>query len=194
VGDLLVNSSLHAYRNLSTADKRSVIIVSILLALLLVLFGFLLGLVIRQRETKLQVRASSERLAIPLTGKCSTSTLVLGTTTFQIQNLSRKADGSLAVPKDTSGIAYAVDGTENPVFVLSPTPQNITVMETMSICSTAIVTRPDCRSISYVLSAPRPGLLDDSVFEHTSDPSITIFFPTVSSGKGFLYQGQLATP
>jgi hypothetical protein len=72
-------------------------------------------------------------------------------------------------------------------------PQNITVMSTISIGSAATVTEADCRSITYVLSAPQAGALDNSTFADSPDAGITIFFPTVSSGAGFVYHGRVIT-
>jgi hypothetical protein len=195
-----VNLSLHAYRNLPPADKIKFIVVLHVVGILLIALGFLLGLSFRQRRFQQtlptpQVAAAptfSLSQFIPLTGNCTTPTLVLGTKTFQIQNLTRGAEGSLAVPRDTAGIAYRVDGSGNPVFVLSPTPQNITVMETIEIGSIATLTAPDCGVTTYIVSAPQAGSLNNSAFESGPVPSITVFFPTVFSGEGFLYKGQLA--
>lgn len=194
-----MNQPLLAFRNLAPADKIKAIVVTMLLGLLLVLFGFLVGLLVREHEVQLSDpaqpgRVSVERPAIPLSGKCVAGTLVLGAMTFEVRVLRRNVDGSLAVPEDTSGIAYEVEGTANPVFLLSPTPQNITVLQTISIGSAAILTGSNCERSTYILAAPRSGSLDSSIFENTSARSIAIFFPTVSSGEGFLYQGQLAEP
>jgi hypothetical protein len=202
-GDFIVNLPLHAYRNLSPADKIKFIVVLHILGLLLIAFGFLVGLSFRRGGFQLSppamqaqpAPASSIPLSIPLTGNCTTPTLVLGTTTFQIQDLARRADGSLAVPGDTSGIAYRVDETgTNKVFILSPTPQNISVMATISIGSPVTVKGTSCAPDTYSLLTPQAGALDDSAFASSSSDSITIFFPTVSSGAGFVYKGRLVKP
>src|SRR5688572_8577782 len=46
-------------------------------------------------------------LVVP-TADCGTSTLLLGSSPFQIETLQPGADGTLAVPPDKSGIAYWV--------------------------------------------------------------------------------------
>ena len=193
-----------AYQNLSPTDKIKAILVLIFMGLLLIILGFLVGMLFRQKSFEfslptLLVQATPTAL-IPVTaptafeqiGDCNFSTLVLGTITFQIQNLPRAVDGSLAVPGDTSGIAYRVDGTgTNRVFILSPTPQNISVMATISIGSPVTVIGKGCNSVTYSLTAPQAGSLDGSVFAGDSTDSITIFFPTVSTGAGFVFKGKL---
>jgi hypothetical protein len=133
--------------------------------------------------------------ALEQIGDCGFSTLTLGTATFQIQELMRQADGSLSIPGDTSGIAYHIAGTESKaVFILSPTPQNISVMSTISVGSPVTALGAGCTPITYSLTAPQVGRLDGSIFAGDAADSIAIFFPTVSSGEGFLYQGRLAEP
>jgi hypothetical protein len=199
-----VKQTLVTYQNLSRGDKIKVFVVLIFMGILLIILGLLVGMLLRKEAFELSLpplplQATPTSL-IPVTaptafeqiGDCNFSTLVLGTTIFQIQYLARQADGSLAVPGDTSGIAYRVDGTEtNKVLILSPTPQNISVMATISIGSPVTIMGPSCTPLTYSLLAPQAGALDDSVFASDSTDSITIFFPTVSSGAGFVFKGRL---
>src|SRR5574341_934771 len=187
-----------------SSDKTKIILVIIFLAILLLVFGILLGLVLRRSGFQLLLPAAQRQasptsspasiastLFIP-TADCGVPTLVLGTSTFQIQNLSPAPDGSFAVPSDTSGIAYWVEGINtNPVFVLSPTPQNLTVMSTISIGTSAKVTRSNCNSSTYKLSAGQTGLLDISAFSDQAIENMIVFFQTDNSGAGFVFKGEL---
>jgi hypothetical protein len=192
------------FQQFFSADKIKIVTVTLFLGLLLVLLGYLVGILLRQSDLQLshrfmQIRITPTSLTaltastemIP-TEDCGSPTLLLGTTLFQIQNLTRDVDGSLAVPADTSGIAYRVAGTDpSPVFVLSPTPLNITVMSTISIGSSAIASEGNCIAITYNLSAPQAATLNGAMFVSKSAGSITIFFPTISSGAGFVFKGTL---
>jgi hypothetical protein len=72
-------------------------------------------------------------------------------------------------------------------------PQNISVMSTISIGSSAQVIGPDCGTATYSLSAGQAGALDGSLFAAQSEEQITVFFPTVSSGGGFVFKGRRVT-
>src|SRR5512132_3140715 len=162
-----MKQTLFTYQNLSRANKFKVILVVVFMGSLLIVLGFLVGTLLRQKQFEfslpalpaqatptsfIPVTASS---AVPQSRDCTPSTLVLGTTKLQIQDLPRGADGSLAVPGDTIGIAYRLAGTrDNAVFVLSPTPQNISVMATISIGSPVTMKRPGCTPLTYSLTAP----------------------------------------
>ena len=196
-------------RNQNTSSSKiQIIVVSLFLVILLIILGILVGRLLRQSGFQfslpsLQAQATPTSspaslasvpptVVIPATG-CGSPTLVLGTTTFQIQNLAPSADGSLSVPADTSGIAYWIQvSNANPVFVLSPTLQNIAAMSSISVGSAAKVTWADCSSVTYSLSAPQAGSLDGSAF--AGQPTeITVFFPTASSDSGFVFKGKQIT-
>lgn len=131
-------------------------------------------------------------IVIP-TPDCGKPTLVLGTTTFKIQNISRAPDGSLAVPAGTSGIAYWVEGTvTNYVFVLSPMPENLAAMSTITVGSPATVTWSDCSSTSFVLLAPIEGSINRDALPEQTEAGITVFFQTDPSGASFVFRGGLA--
>ena len=126
------------------------------------------------------------------TPDCGSPTLVLASTTFQIETLTPGADGSITVPSDRRGIAYWVEGTDtHPVFLLSPMPENLAAMSTLTVGSTAKVTWSNCNSTTYSLSAPQEGLFSAAAVPDQSLEGITIFFQTDPSGAGFVFRGEL---
>jgi hypothetical protein len=169
--------------------------VSVLLALGLLIVIALVAFLFRGNMIQLATPATQTppipTIVIP-TVDCGSPTLVLGTSTFQIQNLTPAADGSFAVPSDTSGIAYWVEGTAvNSVFILPPTPGNLAIMPTISVGSTATVTLSNCNSTTYSLSAGQAGALDIPALSDQSIEGITIFFETDVTGAGFVYKGDI---
>jgi hypothetical protein len=181
--------------NSSSSNKTKVIIVAVLIGLgilvLIILLGFLFlqgGFGFLASATPTQVFPT---LFVP-TPDCGSPTLVLGTSTFQIQTLAPEIDGSLTVSPDTSGIAYWVEGTDNNyVFVLSPTPDNLSIMSTITAGSTAKVTWKNCNSTTYTLSASQPGSFNGSALPDQSVDGITVFFQTDATGAGFVFNGEL---
>lgn len=130
-------------------------------------------------------------LVVP-TPDCGSPTLVVGSSTLQIQNLTPAQDGSWSVPADTDGIAYWVERTDTHlIFVLSPMPQNLAVMSSTTVGTTAKVTLSNCNSTTYSLSAAQAGPLDIPAMSDQSTEGITIFFQTDASGAGFVYRGEL---
>ena len=126
------------------------------------------------------------------TPDCGAPTLVIGTNTLQIETIQLGADGTLAVPSDTSGIAYWIDGTNtNYTFVLSPTPENLAIMPALTIGSTAKLTWSNCNSTTYTLAAPQPATFNNSALPDQSVEGITIFFQTDASGAGSVIRGEL---
>lgn len=197
-------------KQLSPSDRTKIIVVSSFLAILLLILGLLIGLLLRRSGFQLSMLV--ERLPdvsnIPLvstgpteviptvfipTPDCGSPTLVLGTTTFQIQKLTPAADGSLTVPQDSPGIAYWVEGTNsNYVFVLPPLPENLAAMDTITVGSLATTTWSDCTSISFNLLAPQEGSFNASILPDQSQEGITVFFQTDPSDVGFVFKGGLA--
>ena len=182
-------------QNSSSSNKTKIIIVAVLVGLGILALIILLGFLLLRNGFQL---AASATLTPPIptiivpTPDCGSPTLVLGTSTFQIQNLTPAADGSLIVPPDTSGIAYWVEGTDsNYVFVLSPTPDNLSIMSTITSGSTAKATWKNCNSTTYTLSAPQPGSFNGSALPDQSVAGITVFFQMDASGAGFVFSGEL---
>jgi hypothetical protein len=178
-----------------SSNKTKIILAIIFLAILLLAFGILLGLILRRSGFQLPAPATQTPVIPTMffpTPDCGSPTLVLGSNTFKIETIKPAPDGSLAVPSDTSGIAYWVEGTDtNYMFVLSPTPENLALMQTVTVGSTAKATWSNCSSITYSLSAPQQGSLDISASSDQLTAGITIFFETDSSGAGLMVNGEL---
>ena len=180
----------------ASSQKNIILIVGILMGVGIVVLVALLIFLFRGNIFQ-ALAPSTETPVIPTmfipTPDCGSPTLVLGIATFQIQNITPAADGSLPVPADTSGIAYWVDGTNiNYVFVLSPTPDNLAIMSTITVGSTAKATWQNCNSTTYSLSAPQQGSLTVSTLPDQSIDGITVFFQTDASGAGFVFSGELS--
>lgn len=169
--------------------------VSILLGIGILVLLILLGFMFLRSGSPLAAPATLTppipTIIIP-TPDCGSPTLVLGTTTFQIQTITPGTDGSLNVPSDTSGIVYWVDGTnKNYVFVFSPTQENLSFMSTITPGSTAKATWKNCNSTTYILSAPQPGSFNSSALPDQSVDGIAIFFPWDPTGVGFVFTGEV---
>jgi hypothetical protein len=189
----------------SSSDKLKITLVSIFLAALLVLLGFLIGLMLRQSGFRLSTLVSLARATLNFPGTpsaptilvptqdCSPPTLTLDATTLQIENMSRAADGSLNLPLGTSGLAYWIEGTNtNYIFVLPPLPENLAVMSTITVESPVTVTWSNCNSSTYTVSVPQQGSWNDSTLTDQSKEGITVFFQTDASGAGFVFTGGLS--
>jgi hypothetical protein len=180
----------------NSSQKNIIMMVGILMGVGIVVLISLLIFLFRGNIFQ-SLAPSTETPVIPTmfipTPDCGSPTLVLGTATFQIQNLTPSPDGSLSVPVDTSGVAYWVEGTSiNYVFVLSPTPDNLAIMSTITVGSTAKATWQNCNSTTYSLSAPQQSSLNVSTSPDQSVDGITVFFQTDVSGVGFVFNGELA--
>jgi len=96
------------------------------------------------------------------------------------------------VPQDTSGIAYRVEGTDlSPVFVLSPTAQNLSIVSTITLGTEATTTWSDCSAARYRVSAHEPGAFDGSALPAGSQKGLTVYFPIDASGAGFVFRAEL---
>ena len=126
------------------------------------------------------------------TPDCGPATFVLGPTTFQIQTINPAADGSLSVPPDTSGIAYWVDATNtNYVFVLSPTPDNLSLISSLTAGNIAKATWSNCNSTTYNLFAPEQNPASISTLLDQSTSGITIFVQSDPSTASLVIRGEL---
>ena len=147
-------------------------------------------------QNGLQPPAVTETPFIPTlfvpTPDCGTPTLVLGSSTFQIETIQPAADGTLSIPSDKTGVAYWMDGTNsNYTFVLSPTAENLAILPNLVAGSTAKVTWSDCNSTTYSLSAPQQGSFNSAALPDQSVDGITIFFQTDPSGAASFFTGEL---
>ena len=179
----------------SSSDKPKVTSAVALLGIGILLPLILIGC--QPRQNGLPLTASpTQTVLIPTifvpTPDCGTPTLLLGSSTFQIETVPPGTDGTLAVPSNKSGIAYWVDGTNsNYIFVLSPTPENLAIMPALTIGSTAKVTWSNCNSTTYTLSSPQPASFSSSALPDQSVEGITVFFQTDASGASFVFRGEL---
>jgi hypothetical protein len=178
-----------------TSEKTKIILVIIFLAILLLALGILVGLVLRRSGFQLSLPAVQTQ-TIPTvfvpTADCSPATLVLGTTTFQIQNLAPASDSSLTVPADTSDIAYWVEGTNNNyVFVLSPTPNNLALQTALKAGDLVAVFWADCTTVSFAVSAIEASQLSDPALLDQSISGMSVFVQTDPSTAGFVVKGEL---
>ena len=184
-----------ADQNLSSSNRSKIIVVSALLGLgilvLISLLGFMFWRGGFQSGAPATLTPPIPTIFVP-TPDCGSPTLVIGSTTFQIQPLALAPDGVLTVPPDTSGIAYWVNGTnKNYAFVFSPTQDNIAFVATITAGSTVQAIWKNCNSTTYTLSAAQPSTFNGSALPDQSVDGITIFFPTDASGTGSIFTGEL---
>ena len=180
----------------SSSQRTQIIVVSSLLGVGLLLLCSLVVFAFRGNLLALMSPATQTQpfptLFVP-TPDCGTPTLVVGSTSYQIQTITPAADGSLPVPADTAGIAYWVEGTNtNYVFLLSPTPDNLALLSALPAGTTAKATWKNCNSTSYNLLVPETGSINASTLPDQSLNGITIFIPSDPSGNGSLVKGELA--
>lgn len=125
-------------------------------------------------------------------GEGCKASLVLGTRSFQIRTLKPESDGSLQVPGNQPERAYWVDGTNtNSVFLLSPVPENLSLVTALQAGEPATVTRANCNTTTYSLSLAVPGSLDMPALLDQSSTHITIIVPTDGTLSGFVLHGEL---
>jgi hypothetical protein len=78
----------------------------------------------------------------------------------RIEPLKPGPDGSLHYPSSYLYRAYWVEGTAaNPVLLVSPAPDNLSLVASFSAGETATITWANCTKARYSLSAPEPGSL-----------------------------------
>ena len=182
-------------RDSSTPGNNSIMIIGILIGVGIVVLAamaiFLFRGSIFQLTTPATQTSVIPTMLVP-TPDCGPPTLVLGTTTWQIQTTNPAADGSLSVPPDTSGIAYWVDATDtNYVFVLSPTPDNLSLISSLKAGDTAKATWSNCNSTTYNLFTPEQSLASVSTLFDQSTIGITIFIQSDPSTANLVVRGEL---
>ena len=170
------------------------------IAILAILVFFLF----RQREFQLQLPSRATPTPVPTeiviaptvlvpTVVCGSETLMVGSTTFQVQDLTPAPDGPFTVPADTSGVAYLSETPEgNYLIILSPTPDNISLQTTLTPENTAKITWADCSSRTFSLSAPEPNSANISTLPTQLTSGLTIFFQTDTSGNGVIVRGEVS--
>ena len=179
----------------SSTPGNSIMIIGILLGVGIVVLAALVIFLFRGNIFQ-ALAPSTETPVIPTmfipTPDCGSPTLVLGTATFQIQTITPAPDGSLTVPTDTSGIAYWVDATDtNYVFVLSPTPDNLSLISSLKAGDTAKATWSNCNSTTYNLFTPEQSPARVSTLFDQSTVGITIFIQSDPSTANPVVRGEL---
>lgn len=190
-------------RSFSSSEKKQILLVGLFLAVLLLLIGYLVGLLLQQGGFQFSLPARATGTAVvPTAGipelvvsppDCGPPTLVIGATIFQVQTIEPAPDGSLSVPSDAPGAAYWVRGTdENRVFVLPSTAENQALLSSLSTGEEATVTLANCDSSTHVLAVPELGSLNASSLPDQAEEGITLFFQTDASGNGYVVRGDLS--
>lgn len=191
-----------AQRSFTPSEKKQILVVSLFLAVLLLLIGYLAGLLLRQSGFQFSLPARATETAVSPTTvvpaiavaspDCGPPTLTIGATIFQVQTIDPAPDGSLTLPPGAAGVAYWVRGTDtNRVFVLGSTPENMAVLSSLSAGSEATVKSANCDSSTHALAAPEPGFFNVSSLPDQSVEGLSIFFQTDASGNGYFFSGDL---
>lgn len=127
------------------------------------------------------------------TPPCVEPTLTLGTTKFVIKPLARAADGSIAVPSDTPGIAYQIEGTQpNTVLALSPTAANTALQAAIKDGDKATIIQANCNSTTFSLSVPQPAPSNSSTLLTQPASGLVILVQASPSAAGFVVTGELS--
>lgn len=186
-------------RELSSSEKIQIIFVVILFGMAVLIVVVLLALwfprILQQQPVQvasaLPPTATIPTLFVP-TPDCGTPTLVIGSTTFQIQPVQTAPDGALTIPADGFGISYWVNGTNtNYVFGLSPTQNNLSLISTLPPGSTTTATWNNCNSTSYTLFAFEQKPVNILTLLDQSTEGITIFLPSDPSTANYVIRGEL---
>ncbi len=118
-------------------------------------------------------------------------TLILDATIFQMETIQLAPDGSVTLPSDDNGVVYWVNGTDAIfIFILSPTPENLAVVSTLKTGSLAKATWSNCVSITYILSAPKPGSFGITYLPDQTTSGIQIFLRSDTSENDVVINGE----
>jgi len=139
----------------------------------------------------LVLAACSAQVQTPITPAAACiPTLVIDSTTFQMETIQLAPDGSLPVLADDSKHAYWVDGTDRVfIFILNSTSENLVFASTITSESIAKATWSNCVSITYTLSAPEPGSFGITYVPDQTTSSAQIFMQSDSSEKDIVING-----
>jgi len=117
-------------------------------------------------------------------------TLVIDSTTFQMETIQLAPDGSLPVLADDSKNAYWLTATDRVfIFILTSTLENLALASTITTESIAKATWSNCVSITYTLSAPQPGSFGITYIPDQTTSSAQIFIRSDSSEKDIVING-----
>ncbi|HBG74851.1 MAG: hypothetical protein A2X25_07880 [Chloroflexi bacterium GWB2_49_20] len=118
--------------------------------------------------------------------------LVVGPQTFDFRTIKPLPDGSLEIPLSHPKQASWVEGTtNNTVFVLNPSADNLTLITEIGVDDTATVTWADCSTATYSLSLAIPGDMVIPTLLDQSRTGLTLLLPSGSGLSGFVIRGDL---
>ena len=176
----------------SASRKTTLTVVLVLMGLGILLLITLVAFALRGGFPSFQFAGAATpfpTLFFP-TPDCGSPTLTIGSTTFQIQNISTAADGTVSLPPDTSGVAYRVEGTDlQYIFMLSPTQENIALIASLPEGTTAKATSSNCNAMTFTLSAPQPGTFETISLPDQSTASMALYVQTDATGNGLVTSG-----
>lgn len=117
-------------------------------------------------------------------------TLVIDSTTFQMETIQLAPDGTLPVLAEDSKHAYWINGTDRVfMFILHSTPENLALASTITPESIAKATWSNCVSITYTLSAPEPGSFGITYIPDQTTSSAQIFIRSDSAENDLVING-----
>jgi hypothetical protein len=121
------------------------------------------------------------------TPACVEPSLTLGAARYRVEPIARAAGGSLAVPQDTPGVAYWIEGTVvNYVFALSPSAENLALKDTLQAGDEVTITWADCMSDIYQVQTVDSSVPDLVALTDQSSGGLTVFARAGSEGTGLL--------
>ncbi len=176
----------------SMSDKSKITVVLVIMGLGVLLLIGLLAFAFRGSLPSFQFASAATPFPTMIfpTPDCGSPTLVVGLTTFQIQNISPAADGTVNVPPNVNSVAYWVEGTDPQyIFLLSPTQENIAFLSSLPEDTTAKATWTNCNSMTFTLSAPQPATFSTISRPDPSTTSMVLFVQTDASGNGLATSG-----
>jgi hypothetical protein len=179
-----MNQPPNTNQNVSS-NKTKIILIIIFLAILLLAFGILVGLVLRR--SGFQFSMSAAQTPVITTPPCIEPTLMLGTTMFHVKSLPSDPNTYPPIPPDTPDTAYWVEGTTiNYVFGLSATPSNLTLGTSLRKGDLVSIRWADCRLEEYIIKSIENGSFDTPSPTNQSAAGATIFVQTGSTAEGIL--------
>lgn len=122
---------------------------------------------------------------------CSPS-LELGGRSLTVEKINPGSSATLPAPASAAGRAYWVEGTSNnAVFMLSPAPENLALVNGLKTGDTALFTQANCNKTGYSLSTFTPSEPVKSALLDQSTAQITLYIPSSASFTGLVIQGPL---
>ena len=134
-----------------------------------------------------QARAQLVRLLTPAppTPPCVNANLSIGSTSFRIETLKPKPDGSLSVPLDPASTAYWVESSATGyVFALSPAAENMVLLAGIKEGDPITITWGDCSVEIFTVQAKEIG--QPELVDLLSASGATIFTADSATGSAIV--------